>query len=354
MNRTSEFPAFKHAICWVIYIAYEISFVRFSVGRSAPVLHYVCYYALNISLFYFNAYVLLAAALRNKLPYLAIVGLMLAELLVYLLLKYLLDGLLAAPGAAVPRYLEYMRLLVVPNLYRGISFLGSSTLYWSVRGVIRFQRQVYETERERLVALKEKAELERNLAESVNAYLQQQINPHFLFNTLTFIHNTYYKYSPEASQCVLLLSDIMRFSLEEVGENGKTGLDKEIEQVNNFIELNQLRFHHALNLDVQIAGDFEGREVIPLILLTLTENIFKHGYLKDKAAPARLYVNLDQNDTLHFHSWNLKKHEPGNKRLRAIGIRNVIKRLEYSYRDNYTLDINDEADSYEIRLKICL
>lgn len=353
MIRTIKFPVFNHLLGWVIFIAYEITFIYFSLGRSASVLHYTCYYALNILLFYFNAHVMLASALRKKLPYLAIVGLMVLELLAYLGLKYALDLLLFFPAAA-PDYTTYVHTLLVPNLYRGISFLGTSTLYWSVLGVIRFQRQVYETERARLITLTEKAELEKNLAESVNAYLQQQINPHFLFNTLTFIHNTYYKYSQEASECVMLLADIMRFSLEEVGENGKTALDKEIEQVRNFIELNQLRFDHQLNLDVRIEGDFEGRELIPLILLTLTENVFKHGYLKNRAAPARLFIQVGEDNCLVFYSWNLKKHEPENKRRRAIGIRNLVKRLEYNYKENYTLDIQNEADSYEVRLNISL
>jgi two-component system, LytTR family, sensor kinase len=250
---------FKHITGWLIFIAYEVSFVYFSAGHTAPALHYVCYYFLNTALFYFNVYVLLAAALRNKWPFPVIILLMAGELLFYLLLKYLLDLRLASDA---PDYLTYVRQLLVPNIYRGISFLGYSTLYWSVISVIRFQRQTYETERARLVTLNEKAELEKNLAESRNAYLQQQINPHLLFNTLTFIHNTYYKYSREAARCVMLLADIMRFYLEDVGDKGKTPLPAEIEQIHNFIELNQLRFHHTLCLDVDIAGDPEGRKFL--------------------------------------------------------------------------------------------
>ncbi|MFD0749235.1 sensor histidine kinase [Mucilaginibacter calamicampi] len=352
MNRSLQFssPIYKHILGWAIFITYEVTFVRLSVGHSGPLLNYFCYYTLNIALFYFNAYALLASAQRRRLPYLAIILLMLLELLVYLVLKYLMDGWLAS----APDPLSYIRNLLVPNLYRGILFVGYSTLYWSVISAIIYQRKAYETERARLVTLKEKAELEKNLAESVNAYLQQQINPHFLFNTLTFIHNTYYKYSREASRCVMLLSDITRFSFEDVGSKGKTLLAKEIEQIYNFIELNKIRFDHELCLRVEIKGEFEKQEIIPLILITLTENIFKYGYLKNKSAPARLSIDLNEAGELHFESWNLKKHEPANRRIRAIGIRNTIKRLEYSYPDRYILDIRNEPDSYQLNLKICL
>lgn len=343
-------PLLRHLLGWTIFIIYEVSFVQFGVGHSAPLLNYVVYYPLNIGLFYFNAHGLLAFALDKKLPHLLIIGMMFLELLVYLAIKYLLDCWLTF----IPDYLTYEQDLLVPNLYRGISFLGCSILYWAVMGVLSYQRQVYEAERSHLYILKEKAELEKNLAESVNAYLQQQINPHFLFNTLTFIHNTYYQYSQEASRCVMLLSDITRFSFEDAGNNGKIMLEKEIEQIHNFIELNKIRFNHVLHLRMETSGDFETQEIIPLILLTLTENVFKHGYLKNETAPARLSIRLSEAGELCFESWNLKNHQPEHKRIRTIGIRNVVKRLEYSYKGQYSLEIKNETDSYQLILKVSL
>jgi LytS/YehU family sensor histidine kinase len=279
---------------------------------------------------------------------------MLFEVLVYLILKYLLDFFLAFPQNAVPSRIVYVKKLLVPNIYRGVSFIGSSTLYWSVLRVISFRRRVHETETVQLVTLKEKAELERNLAEAMNAYLQQQINPHLLFNTLSFIHNTYAKHSREASQCVLLLVDIMRFSLNEVSINGKTSLDKEIEQIQNYIEINQLRYDYALFIDFEAEGDFESYQIIPLVLLTLTENIFKHGYLKKKQGAAKLHITLNDQNELSFISWNLKGDQPDYKRTRSIGIKNVIKRLDFSYQDQYNLIIKDEKESYGLELRVQL
>jgi len=344
----------KHFAGWIIFIAYEISFIHFSVGFLSSLTDYVCYYGLNILLFYFNAHVLLAFAIKSNKSYLLIPALMVLELLVYLIFKYILDYFLAFPSGAVPSETVYIKKLLVPNIYRGIYFLGFSSLYWSILRVISYRNRVHETETANLITLKEKAELEKNLAEAMNAYLQQQINPHLLFNTLSFIHNTYYKYSREASQCVLLLVDIMRFSLEEVNINGKTSLDKEIEQIQNFIELHRLRFDYELYIDFQADGAFKSYEIIPLILLTLTENIFKHGYLKKKEGAARLHIAVNDQNELRFVSWNLKNSQPERKRRRSIGIKNVIKRLEYAYKQQYSLVINDGEDSYGLELRMQL
>jgi len=343
-----------HFAGWCIFIAYEVSFVWFSVKAFAKFEDYVFYYGLNIVLFYFNAHVLLSSAIKSKKSYLLIPVLLLLELLAYLMLKFLIDDILVFPNQTTITKIDYVKKLLVPNIYRGISFIGFSTLYWSILRVISFQERVHKTETLQLTTLKEKAELERNLAEAMNAYLQQQINPHLLFNTLTFIHNTYHKHSREASQCVLLLVDIMRFSLEELTINGKTSLDKEIDQIRNYIELNQLRYDYALYIDFHAEGEFERYEVIPLILLTLTENVFKHGYLKKNGFGAKLHITVSDQNEMIFKSWNLKGHQTESKRTRSIGIKNVTKRLEYSYKDQYSLTINDDDDSFGLELRIQL
>jgi sensor histidine kinase YesM len=344
----------KHVLGWCAFIAYEISFVSFSTGILFPLQDYICYYGLNILLFYFNAHLVLNYAVRSSKSFLLIPALILLEMFAYLALKYILDYFLATHHLAFTSQLIYIRKFLMMNAYRGVYFLGFSTFYWSVLRMISFRNRVHKTETAQLTTLKEKAELERNLAEARNAYLQHQINPHLLFNTLTFIHNTYYKFSREASQCVLLLVEIMRYSLDEVDTDGKTSLIKEIEQIENFIELNQLRFDYELFIDFHADGDFELHQIIPLILLTLTENIFKHGYLKKKACEAKLHISINEQHQLSFVSWNLKKHQSENKRIRSIGIKNVIKRLEYSYRHQYLLNIKDEEDSYGLELMVQL
>jgi two-component system LytT family sensor kinase len=354
-NRNTDGILFlRHLIAWAVFIAYEITFVRFNGGVSSPFRDYVCYYALNIGLFYSNAHLLLNWAINRRRRYLVIPFGLIVEMAVYLSLKFLLDRWLAFPQSGKMAELSYIRRLLLPNIYRGIYFLGFSTLYWSVLRMIFFQHLVYKTEKLQLTTQKENAELGRDLAEARNAYLQHQINPHLLFNTLTFIHNSYYKYSPEASQCILLLVDIMRYSLDAPDPDGKTPLDEEAVQIQNFIELNRVRFDFELYVEFQQQGDLASAKIIPLILLTLTENVFKHGNLKIGGNKARLLLTLTDEHLLRFETWNVKSDKSSRERRRSIGLKNVIKRLEYSYRDDYTIEITDLDDSYGLKLTVQL
>ncbi|WP_295769281.1 sensor histidine kinase [uncultured Mucilaginibacter sp.] len=338
---------------WGIFIAYELTFILFTSGHISRPFDVVCYYALNIILFYFNALVLFPFGIRSKAPSIIVIPiLVIIEMVIYLIIKYCLDYLMSIPADGFPEELSYIKLMLVPNIYRGIYFIGFSALYWSILRTSAFRNRAFDSETKRLSIEKENAELERNLAEAMNAYLQQQINPHLLFNTLTFIHNTYYKHSKAASQCVMLLVDIMRFTLDDVDINGRTQLSKELAQIENFIEINQLRFDHELQIDFQLRGDTETPVIIPLVLLTLTENIFKHGYLRKKDGHAKLHISVNERNELTFSSWNLKKHQPENKRIKSLGIKNVIKRLEHSYKHQYDLRMVDGNESFAVELKM--
>lgn len=328
----------KHLAGWSLFIAYEALFVRLSTGQAFPLLQYACYYGLNIALFYTHAHLGLRGAGR-KAAWLTVPAAFILEMAVYLFLKYTLDYFLAPAQGSFSAQLAYIRGFLVLNSFRGIYFTGFSTLYWAVRRMF--------------AALVEKAAMEHKLAESRDAYLQQQLSPHLLFNTLTFIYNTYYTYSREAAQCVLLLADILRQSLDGPGEQGKALLTDEVLQVRNFIALNQLRFAGQLCLGFRAEGDFEGQQIIPLVLLTLTENVFKHGYLKDPRAEARLGISLE-GSLLRFETWNLKRHQPENRRLRSTGIKNITRRLDYSYPGRYRLAIRDEPGAYSLTLTIDL
>jgi len=345
----------RHVIGWSIFIVYELTFILFSGGHISSPFDIACYYALTIVVFYFHALILFPFGIRSKARSLIVIPiLVLFEIVVYLFLKYCLDFILSIPADGFPDELSYIRLLLVPNIYRGIYFVGFSALYWSIIRTSTFRRRAFDSETKQLLIQKENAELERNLAQAMNAYLQQQINPHLLFNTLTFIHNTYYKYSKAASQCVLLLVDIMRFTLDDVDINGRTTLSREVEQIENFIEINQLRFDHELQIDFQYQSDTESPVIIPLVLLTLTENVFKHGYLRKKDGHAKLHISVNERNELTFSSWNLKKHEPEVKRRRSLGIKNLIKRLEHSYKHQYDLRMVDEEESFGVELKMQL
>ncbi|WP_426671975.1 sensor histidine kinase [Mucilaginibacter sp. McL0603] len=347
-------PLISHAGAWGLFILYELGAVYCVTGKIANLKDGLVYYLLNILLFYVNACVVFDFSFsRFKRHYLALALLLTLELVVYLLLKYGIDYLIGP--FRLPAYnFSYISRYVYVNIWRGLYFVGLSTTYWLIRRTIAYRRTINEAEKQQLLLSRQKAEIERNLAEIRYAHLQQQINPHFLFNTLNFLYNTVYKHSPEASGCILQLSEILRYSLEEYDETGQAELSKEVEQINNFIAINRMRYDYDLFVDVSMTGEFHGEKIIPLALLTLVENIFKHGNLKSTANPAKISLDINDEKMLKFNTWNLKKARTSFRRTKSIGLQNTIKRLQYAYGSRYKLTIDDQEESYGIELVISL
>lgn len=344
----------RHVLAWSIFIIYEICSVYFATGIIGHAIPYFLFYLLNISLFYFNAYKVLPSAFTHKLrPYLFTFLFIAIEMFVYLTIKFLVDFELHKIPSLKREDLIYTRYIIV-NLWRGLFFVGISTLYWSVLRIVNYQKQEIEAENRYFYSLAEKSRLEQTLAETQNAYLQQQINPHFLFNALNFIYNSFYKCSSSAATCVSKLADIMRYSFDEVDPDGKAKLSLEIEQITNLIEINRLRYKFPLYIQFEINGNIQDQRILPLVLLSFTENMFKHGNLKEQGYPAQLYIELKDPNQLTFISSNLKKSWYPSKEDQHIGLSNAVKRLEYTYMEDYRLSIKDEEDTFGIELHINL
>lgn len=158
-----------------------------------------------------------------------------------------------------------------------------------------------------------------------------------------------YEVSKKAAEVVVLLSDMMRYSLTEIGEDGQVELSKEIEHIENMVQLNQARFNDKLNVKIHLDGDFEIR-VIPLVFLTFIENIFKHGDLTDPDMPARIHITCF-NNVLEFYCVN-KIRKVNINRGNGIGIENSKTRLEVAYPDRYQLSTHVVDDQYTTRLII--
>jgi sensor histidine kinase YesM len=205
-----------------------------------------------------------------------------------------------------------------------------------------------------LILEQQKAQLEKEKLEANYQFLKAQINPHFLHNTLNFLYARALPYSAELSEGILTLSEIMRYSLnKEEDEDGKVLLTSEIEHLHNIIKIQQLRFGHALQLVFSTTGNVEGLRVLPLILITIVENAFKHGDLKDPAQPVTIELAITGGNMLHFKCTNKKKTGP-KELSTGIGLDNTRKRLDLAYGDQYFLYIKDQRDLYTVDLAITL
>ena len=143
----------------------------------------------------------------------------------------------------------------------------------------------------------------------------------------------------------------MRYALGEAyTEDGKVLLRDEIEHLRNFIKMNQFRFRNNLNVELEVRGEMNGAVIIPFVLITLVENIFKHGDLSDPEHPIRIMIEM-KDGGLHYYSRNKKKQGP-KELSTGIGVDNIQKRLQHAYGDGFTLNIQDETDCYTTELII--
>jgi LytS/YehU family sensor histidine kinase len=181
------------------------------------------------------------------------------------------------------------------------------------------------------------------------AFLRNQINPHFLFNSLNFLYAQVYPHSENAAKGILLLSETMRYALLE-DNKGKVMLAQEVKHLHNYIELNQLRFSNQLQVEFEVVGNIQFLMILPLVLITFVENCFKHGELADPVNPLVIHLVVKQN-VLTFHTRNKKRLGP-KERSTGIGLANIQKRLSIMYEGRYNLATKDEADFYTCDLTL--
>ena len=201
-----------------------------------------------------------------------------------------------------------------------------------------------ENERKELAKAKSEAELQN---------LKNQINPHFLLNTLNNIYALIEFDSPKAQQAVMDLSKMLRHLLYD---NNKmfVPLHREVDFMQNYIELMRIRLPHNVKLTTEFSlSDTSGTLISPLIFISLIENAFKHGVSGDK--PSFIDISLKEcpNGTVEFVARNscFPKTE-SDKSGSGIGLELVRKRLELIYPNNYKWKIETEDDIYSTELVI--
>ena len=199
---------------------------------------------------------------------------------------------------------------------------------------------------------KNMAMIEKGKIEAEYAFLRAQINPHFLFNTLSLFYAKSLPLSEELSDGIVTLSQIMRYSLEKNEHSKMVLLSDELEHVNNVIKINQMRFSNQLQIDLKIEDTFPSIQIVPLIIITIVENVLKHGDCMLAKDPAVISLfNSEDGYFIHLYTYNRKK-KTLIKSMNGIGMENIKKRLDYHYGDNYELIIDNNDDFYMLKLKL--
>lgn len=341
----------SHVVFWILFITYELS-VNFSVsGQFSPILDYITYYTLNISLFYFHAFVVLRIGFNRKLNYLFIGLCIVLEVMGYLAIKYLIVQFYNLSGIYSTIQNDTLLIFVRNSIWRAIYFLGLGSAFAFGFFAFTYRKQIDILELNRLQNQLDKEKLEKGLLNAEINYRKAQINPHFIFNTLSYLHNHVSAISEEAAEIIVDLSESMRYALTEPGDDGKVPLESEISHINDYLRINRFRFNQGLNLHFEVSGDISRIRIIPLVLITIIENIFKYAELRSPEYPATVVLTIMEKQLLVFHIKNrilARTHAYST----GIGISNVKKRLELHYPGSHEINILNDGQTYQLSLMI--
>jgi sensor histidine kinase YesM len=192
----------------------------------------------------------------------------------------------------------------------------------------------------------------RDKLETELKFLRNQTNPHFLFNTLNNIYALARKKSDETADVVMKLSKLLRFMLYET-KNEQIRISDEIKVLDDYIELEKLRYNDRLTISFLREIDNENEQIAPLLLIPFVENAFKHGASESRFES---FINLEM--TLHdgileFTVENTKEQNGKKLNDENIGLTNVRRQLELLYAV-YEVSIQSEDTLFRVFLKINL
>ncbi len=198
-----------------------------------------------------------------------------------------------------------------------------------------------------------KKEIENEKLTSELRFLKAQINPHFLFNTLNNLYSLAFMQSPNTTEVIAKLSQMMRYMIYD-SNHPKVLLSKEIEYMQSYISLEKLRLNEQIPIEFEVMGNPDTVQIVPLILITFLENAFKHG-VGNNFAKAWVKVSIDvQEKKCVYQVINSKLPNGNNLEKSGIGLQNVQRRLDLSYPQTYTLNVKNEKEFYAVELVIVI
>jgi hypothetical protein len=194
--------------------------------------------------------------------------------------------------------------------------------------------------------------LVRDKLETELKFLRNQTNPHFLFNTLNNIYALARKKSDETADVVMKLSKLLRFMLYET-RNEQIRISDEIKVLDDYIELEKLRYNDRLTISFIREIDNENEQIAPLLLIPFVENAFKHGASESRFES---FINLEmtlQDGILSFNIENTKEQNGKKQNDENIGLTNVRRQLELLYKE-HEVSIICEAAVFKVSLTVNL
>jgi signal transduction histidine kinase len=242
-------------------------------------------------------------------------------------------------------FFENYRVFVLVNLHFSVS------IYWGVLGIyqaIRYYRKYRERELQT-------SQLEARLAMSRLQVLKMQLHPHFLFNTLNAISELIYKDPESAERMIGDLSDLLRMSFQNL-EVQEITLKQELEFLRKYLEIEQMRFHDRLRVEMKIAPETLDAQVPNMILQPLVENAIKHG-LAPRSEGGKIEIGAERSNghlqiTVSDDGIGVPFNDVENL-PEGVGLSNTRKRLRHLYGERHQFELaTSEKSGLKVNLTI--
>ncbi|MBK8195554.1 MAG: histidine kinase [Lewinellaceae bacterium] len=283
----------------------------------------------NIALFFLNTEWLAPRLLRRRGIVVYLVSL-LGVAVFFIVLQGVMKNWLLAPDSKGVVFHAYKALF--PVLFVAAVSTGYALVLYMLEG----EKARVEERQERL--------------QSELSFLRSQISPHFIFNILNSIVYLIRSGSANAEPVTIKLSELMRYMLYE-SNDAQILLEKEISYLNNYIELQKIRFEEDVAIHVRLQGDPVAHTIEPMLMIPFVENAFKHGVGLVDQPVIEIDLQLDERE-LRFKVRN--KIAPGAQNDKdsssGIGLQNVRRRLELLYPGAHRLDIVQNDTWFEVEL----
>ena len=239
-------------------------------------------------------------------------------------------------GTSMPFLFLPKIIIEAVNIYLIVALY---TMFYFLRAWYEQQRLAQELQRDKAVAQLE--------------LLKNQVQPHFIFNTLNNIYSLSLKNNPRTSDLIYRLSSLLSYMLYDSRQEF-IPVSKEMEYIHNYIELEKIRYGERLDVAVNCFDAVDKFTIPPLLILPLVENSFKHGVSNDVG---NSWIRLDltvKDDWLTVKIENSRASDSlnGHAVYKGIGMENVKKRLEIMYPERHEFKCMSEGQSFLTILKI--
>lgn len=331
-------------------LLYTLSPMFFNAMRSSRFeqiqLSFIFHNALIASFFYFNMLVLIPKVQKDRGWF-----------------AYVIVALLCV--AAFTMFSHYARDLFFPREFRRfpvdrirtppnriLQYIGYSLPFlmaWLFSTSVKFSMDFFRMERRR-------KETENEGLRSELGVLRSQISPHFMFNVLNSLTALARKKSDDLEPVIIKLSQLMRYSIYHGGSvdpsgQGRVPLETEIEYLENYIDLQKLRFGQHVSVKFEKNVLQPDYRIEPMMLISFVENAFKHGVALVPEPVIEISLHCTDG-VLKFAVKNKFVPHSVQDETHGVGLKNVKRRLELLYEDRYELTISEQEPWFTIHLNL--